>query len=855
MAINVLTPDYTKGFWTPLDALTKSLGVVKKTVLPYANPQNVDISGNVIPESPKVDISKLPVLPWYATMATPEEKPIALTGMGTWTAWGVPIKQAPVPIKAKPSDWHTFDLSANNRNITFGKSNTIDFSNIAKWPSVGLFEDEKNMYSKILNDWVSEDEAKKMLEDRRRAFVPYTELSPKDVFTVLRMQDEWVSSKDAFDMLNQKAQKAEAEKPLIQKIWENVLNVWQGATSLGMEQVWNLGSLIAKPFSEDVSKKLKEDVTKLEYINKAANESIGWQIGRKTFWIGEMVAATPAAVLAEAPATGLLSTMGGRMAAGAGVGLYQGAAMPILEKWRDVTAWDVAESAALWTAWGALAVPVAEKVIAPVLGKAIWYGTTAWKEWMPWVKQLASEDLQAVKNGFIKGMEGIDRATSFLDPAVKPLPTAPISPAEAKGETIGNKIAGWWSNKANRMIAPDIQKFEQMTGVKPWQWAIEHGMTDVGDPAVVKATQLWQDSMAQADKWLEAIAGKFSTKGQPDDVIGELVNANAKKAAARPRNADSGTSNSLKAKYDAEGLSMAEINEAKRIYARQHKYTWDQIASDEAVNSKDLQDAVRNWQFKTAEQNWLANLPEINKTTQWWKAYADMLWKSLSRKSANNSVSLTDWISLSGGKPENLAMFLGKKLGEKYVSPLALKTLTTQVKPAIVEPELWNIVKTNVLKDANYNLSGDLNTAGGESLVRKAKPLQLPAPSGELPSGNIVNVKPQEWLSHWVLWKANKAISGQVWERPIYGQIEPITETPPVSGSFREGERQSYYNGVKNLSDPEFKDIYQASKAVKKKFGDIDKNTMYNIAGVFVGGNILLKAQGGTKKTPKSVAK
>jgi hypothetical protein len=61
---------------------------------------------------------------------------------------------------------------------------------------------------------------------------------------------------------------------------------------------------------------------------------------------------------------------------------------------------------------------------------------------------------------------------------------------------------------------------------------------------------------------------------------------------------------------------MEEINEAKRIYARQHKYEWDEMASDAAVNSKDLQDAVRKWQFDTAEKNGLANLAEINKTTQ-----------------------------------------------------------------------------------------------------------------------------------------------------------------------------------------------------------------------------------------------
>ena len=34
--------------------------MAKKTVLPYAEPQNVDTSGNVIPAAPKFDLGKLP---------------------------------------------------------------------------------------------------------------------------------------------------------------------------------------------------------------------------------------------------------------------------------------------------------------------------------------------------------------------------------------------------------------------------------------------------------------------------------------------------------------------------------------------------------------------------------------------------------------------------------------------------------------------------------------------------------------------------------------------------------------------------------------------------------------------------
>ena len=40
------------------------------------------------------------------------------------------------------------------------------------------------------------------------------------------------------------------------------------------------------------------------------------------------------------------------------------------------------------------------------------------------------------------------------------------------------------------------------------------------------------------------------------------------------------------------------------------------------------------------------------------------------------------------------------------------------------------------------------------------------------------------------------------------------------------------YQGVKNLNDPEFRDIYFKSRQLKKQFGDKDKYTMYGVGGL-----------------------
>ena len=44
---------------------------------------------------------------------------------------------------------------------------------------------------------------------------------------------------------------------------------------------------------------------------------------------------------------------------------------------------------------------------------------------------------------------------------------------------------------------------------------------------------------------------------------------------------------------------------------------------------------------------------------------------------------------------------------------------------------------------------------------------------------------------------------------------------------------------MKNLDDPEFRQMYQESKALKKKYGEFDKNTMYSVAGYGISGWLL----------------
>lgn len=134
---------------------------------------------------------------------------------------------------------------------------------------------------------------------------------------------------------------------------------------------------------------------------------------------------------------------------------------------------------------------------------------------------------------------------------------------------------------------------------------------------------------------------------------------------------------------------MSEINEIKRLYSNNYKYSFVDAGSESALRSRNLQDAVRKWQFKVAEENGLTNLKEINKTTQGWKTFADSLSKKIQGSSGNNAVSLTDWIALSGGSPENIALYLGKKLASSdTVKRGAIKLFSKKTKPSIIQASM-----------------------------------------------------------------------------------------------------------------------------------------------------------------------
>ena len=546
-----------------------------------------------------------------------------------------------------------------------------------------LFVNEQDALNKMLNAWIQKTEALNAITEKRKSML--WQISQQEWNALIKMAKDWV---DIWQAVSAVKENRNNNLPLWKKALKIPFNLSVWATSLAAEQTWNLFDFVTwwqVPYFQDQVKWIK-DVT-----DRSFKGETWFQAGRNIFWAWEAFAVWP---------NKMSNTLLWRTAQWAALwGLFW-AADPILSKGANATPWEILKQWALWATIWAVATPVLEKWVLPILSKVIqktakyW---TAWiKGWVEWLNKSITRDIKA-----------------------------PIN--KVKLEWLAPNKAAILSTKANRFNAKDIEDFKKMTWETPWEFAVTRWMTKVWNEAVWEATKLYQKSMWEANKALDLIDWKFKITKWPDflwEMLTDLSSRLKKTIWTWWRKI-----NLLLKKYNTQWLSMSEINEVKRLYSKNFKYSWLEAWSESALRSKNIQDWVRKWQFKTASKEWLSNLKQINKTTQGWKTFADSLAKKLKRSSWNNNISLTDWVALSWWNPTNVALFLGKKVWELTpVKRALIKTLWKQTKPSTIKANNSNILKSNIKKRGNTinNILSDRISGRSTSLLKKPKPKALP---------------------------------------------------------------------------------------------------------------------------------
>ncbi len=236
-------------------------------------------------------------------------------------------------------------------------------------------------------------------------------------------------------------------------------------------------------------------------------------------------------------------------------------------------------------------------------------------------------------------------------------------------------------------------KFKDMAGQTVGEYLTDRKIFGSSEEVAQKLVDTFQKSKKMADDSLATLKGQFKPtpiKTAIDELLEKEVSISTKGALSK----DLKKVMQWKNKMQKDGLTMSEINDVKRLYERNVKLDFvKQNLPDGVKKANTIDDAIRQWQVSKAEELGLSNLPEINKETQLSRMLADALGKKLAGSEANNAVSLTDWIMLSGGDPTAIGGYIGKralsssKLQSKVAEFSAKNRPTKTVSPKFTKPK------------------------------------------------------------------------------------------------------------------------------------------------------------------------
>jgi len=211
----------------------------------------------------------------------------------------------------------------------------------------------------------------------------------------------------------------------------------------------------------------------------------------------------------------------------------------------------------------------------------------------------------------------------------------------------------------NRMNPKAIQDFETRYWESYWQYMADRWFTKAWEDNLNDMVTYQKDLMNIKENALNKIDWKFNDVAIQDmlDVLNDFyTKTKDRKNLAMIQN--------LINKHNNGGLSMSEINNARKKFQYDIRTNFFKDWNSEKIQlANNVYLAVKDFLDKTAKENWLDSLDDINREIMkvqhiiWWVSYK-MRWSS-----ANNTLWLTDYITLASmlSNPAWLAVFLWKQ--------------------------------------------------------------------------------------------------------------------------------------------------------------------------------------------------
>lgn len=217
-------------------------------------------------------------------------------------------------------------------------------------------------------------------------------------------------------------------------------------------------------------------------------------------------------------------------------------------------------------------------------------------------------------------------------------------------------------NRVARLSPTESATFEKMAGMSHGEYLTKTGNFNNPETIIRNEAEKFIASKNEVDTALSQLPGEYKT-GAIDDVLEGIISRAKETSGTNVKSPYLDRALELKVKHDTKGLTMSEINEAKRLYEKNVKLGHNKFNNPVAVEkATNIDNAVREWQVKKADELGFSNIKDINQQTRLSKYLVDKLGKKLAGESGNNALSLTDWIMLSGGEPSSVAGLLTKKI-------------------------------------------------------------------------------------------------------------------------------------------------------------------------------------------------
>ena len=257
---------------------------------------------------------------------------------------------------------------------------------------------------------------------------------------------------------------------------------------------------------------------------------------------------------------------------------------------------------------------------------------------------------QLAKEGVVKTGEVIKDAGSKVGTVVKNT----VDKVTPDSQTIMNRVA--------RLKPTDAQKFKDLSGKTHGEYLTETGNFKAPTEIVKNEAKKFTDTLNAKDATLAKFRGHFKD-GALTDMLDGLIKKAETTSGENVKSPYLKQVTELKSKLEGKGLTMKDINLAKRLYEKEVKLGYNKLMNADAVKlATNIDSAVRKFQDTIAKKSGFKNLPELNKQIQISKFLVDKLGDQMVGQNGLNGVSLTDWVVLSGGNPTALAGFLTKKV-------------------------------------------------------------------------------------------------------------------------------------------------------------------------------------------------